>query len=42
VEARLGPNRESHCGPDGLLGIDALADCVLVLGRSRLAARCDP
>jgi Aspartyl protease len=30
----------SDCGPDGLLGMDVLKSCVLLLGTSRAAARC--
>jgi Aspartyl protease len=30
----------SECGPDGLLGMDALRSCVLILGVSRAAIKC--
>jgi Aspartyl protease len=30
----------SDCGPDGLLGMDVLQSCVLILDTSRAAARC--
>jgi hypothetical protein len=41
VDAQVAPGDPQGCGPDGLLGLDALGGCALVLGRDALALACD-
>jgi hypothetical protein len=40
VDLILGKSPGPDCGPDGLLGMDALRQCLLVLGSSALAITC--
>ena len=42
VDARVGERGREACGPDGLLGLDALRACAVVMGSDRLAVSCDP
>jgi hypothetical protein len=42
VDVGLGKSPGPACGPDGLLGMDALRDCLLVLGESALGMACTP
>lgn len=41
VDAQVVERTHGGCGPDGLLGRDALGSCVLVLGRQSVAIACD-
>ena len=41
VDAQVVERTHGGCGPDGLLGRDALGNCVLVLGRDSVAIACD-
>lgn len=40
ADVRVGPLRNS-CGPDGILGLDVIRDCVFVLGEERVAYACE-
>jgi hypothetical protein len=40
ADVNLGKSPGPACGPDGLLGMDALRGCVLVLGESSASIRC--
>lgn len=41
VDARVVDTPRDPCGAEGLLGLDALSRCAVVLGREDLAIRCD-
>ena len=41
VDAAVVQEMEPGCGPDGLLGMDAIARCAFVLGRKSLAIACE-
>jgi hypothetical protein len=40
VDARVVDEGQGQCGPDGILGLDALCQCVMVLSDKDLAMAC--
>ena len=41
LDLRVGSGT-NRCGPDGLLGLDALKRCVVILGELRIGLTCGP